>query len=80
MEPHATIAHWDADKLTVYDKTQWVDNLPAELALVFGISESNIRVISPFVGGAFGSALRAWPHVTLAALAARHVGRPVRVN
>ena len=47
---------------------------------MFGISKSNIRVISPFVGGAFGSVLRAWPHVTLAALAARHVGRPVRVE
>ena len=77
MEPHATIAHWDGDCLTLYDKTQWVDNVRAELAHVFGIAEKQVRVISPFVGGAFGSALRAWPHVTLAALAARHVGRPV---
>jgi xanthine dehydrogenase YagR molybdenum-binding subunit len=80
MEPHATIASWDGDRLTLYDKTQWVDNDRSEIAHVFGIPESHVRVISPFVGGAFGSALRTWPHVTIAALAARHVGRPVRVE
>ena len=49
------------------------------VALTFGIPEDDVRVISPFVGGAFGSALRAWPHVILAAMAARQVGRPVKV-
>jgi len=80
IEPHATIAHWDGERLTLYDKTQWVDNDRAEIAHVFGIPEDDIRVISPFVGGAFGSALRTWPHVTLAAMAARTVGRPVRLE
>jgi len=80
MEPHATIAEWDGDHLTLYDKSQWVGNVRMEIAHVFGMPEANIRVISPFVGGAFGSALRTWPHVTIAALAARHVRRPVRVE
>jgi xanthine dehydrogenase YagR molybdenum-binding subunit len=80
IEPHATIAEWDGDHLTLYDKTQWVDNVRTEISHVFGIPEQAIRVISPFVGGAFGSALRTWPHVTIAALAARVVGRPVRVE
>ena len=80
MEPHATIAEWDGDRLTLYDKSQWVNNVRMEIAHVFGIPETNIRVISPFVGGAFGSALRTWPHVTIAALAARRVRRPVRVE
>ncbi len=80
MEPHATIAAWDGDKLTLYDKSQWVDNVRSEIAHVFGIDAANIHVISPFVGGAFGSALRTWPHVTIAALAAKHVGRPVRLE
>ncbi len=80
LEPHATIAEWDGDRLTLYDKSQWVDNVRQAIAHVFGIPEANIRVISPFVGGAFGSALRTWPHVTVAALAARHVRRPVRVE
>jgi xanthine dehydrogenase YagR molybdenum-binding subunit len=80
MEPHATIAQWDGDHLTLYDKSQWVDNVRSEIAHVFGMPEDKIRVVSPFVGGAFGSALRTWPHVTIAALAARQVDRPVRVE
>lgn len=80
MEPHATIAEWDGDHLTLYDKSQWVDNVRSEIAHVFGMPEESIRVISPFVGGAFGSALRTWPHVTIATLAARWVGRAVRLE
>jgi xanthine dehydrogenase YagR molybdenum-binding subunit len=79
IEMHATIAAWDGDRLTLWDKTQWVNNTAAEIAAVFGIAAENIRVVSPFVGGAFGSGLRTWPHVTLAALAARVVGRPVKL-
>ncbi|HVY13972.1 MAG TPA: xanthine dehydrogenase family protein molybdopterin-binding subunit [Rhodopila sp.] len=80
MEPHATIAEWDGDHLTLYDKSQWVDNVRQEIALIFGMAEDNVRVISPFVGGAFGSALRTWPHVTIAALAARQANRPVQLE
>src|SRR5437016_5024690 len=79
IEMHATIAAWDGDRLTLWDKTQWVHNVSDEIAAVFGIPAQKIRVISPFVGGAFGSGLRAWPHVTLAALGARVAGRPVKV-
>jgi xanthine dehydrogenase YagR molybdenum-binding subunit len=79
IEMHATIAAWDGDRLTLWDKTQWVHNTADEIAAVFGVSAENIRVISPFVGGAFGSALRTWPHVTLAALGARVARRPVKV-
>jgi xanthine dehydrogenase YagR molybdenum-binding subunit len=84
IEPHATIAEWstqkDGERLTLYDKTQWVANVRTEMAYVFGLREDHVRVISPFVGGAFGSALRPWPHVVIAALAARIVKRPVRVE
>src|SRR6266446_3611827 len=79
LEPHATIARWEGDRLTLWDKTQWVANVRDELAAVFGLPPENVHVISPFVGGAFGTTLRAWPHVTLAALAAKLVGRPVKV-
>jgi xanthine dehydrogenase YagR molybdenum-binding subunit len=79
IEMHATIAAWDGDRLTLWDKTQWVHNVADEIAAVFGIPAENVRVVSPFVGGAFGSALRAWPHVTLAALGARVTNRPVKV-
>ena len=79
IEMHATIALWDGDRLTLWDKTQWVHNTADEIAAVFGIPAENVRVISPFVGGAFGSGLRTWPHVTLAALGARVAKRPVKV-
>jgi xanthine dehydrogenase YagR molybdenum-binding subunit len=79
LEMHATIAAWDGDRLTLWDKTQFVHNVADEIAAVFGISAENVRVISPFVGGAFGSGLRTWPHVTLAALGARVAGRPVKL-
>jgi xanthine dehydrogenase YagR molybdenum-binding subunit len=79
IEMHATIAAWDGERLTLWDKTQWVHNVADEIAAVFGMPAQNVRVISPFVGGAFGSGLRTWPHVTLAALGARIAGRPVKV-
>ncbi|TIT83509.1 MAG: xanthine dehydrogenase family protein molybdopterin-binding subunit, partial [Mesorhizobium sp.] len=59
IEMHATIASWDGDSLTLWDKTQWVHNVGDEMAAVFGIPAENVRVFSPFVGGAYGSGLRA---------------------
>ncbi|WP_327672789.1 MULTISPECIES: xanthine dehydrogenase family protein molybdopterin-binding subunit [unclassified Streptomyces] len=79
MELHATVAQWKGDKLTLWDKTQWVQSPKAQLAADFGVPADSIRVISPFVGGAFGNAARAWPHITIAALAAREVRRPVKL-
>ncbi|MGX1673224.1 xanthine dehydrogenase family protein molybdopterin-binding subunit [Streptomyces sp. NPDC055400] len=79
MEPHATIARWDGGKLTVWDKTQWVVGTQTELSTVFGLPLKSVRVISPFVGGGFGSGLRCWPHVVVAAMAARETKRPVKV-
>ncbi|WP_193483637.1 xanthine dehydrogenase family protein molybdopterin-binding subunit, partial [Streptomyces violaceus] len=79
MEPHATIARWDGEKLTVWDKTQWVLGTQTELSTVFGLPMDSVRVISPFVGGAFGSGLRCWPHTIVAAVAARETGRPVKL-
>lgn len=80
IEPHATIARWEGDQLTVWDKTQWVGGgTQAELASVFGLPQASVRVLSPFVGGGFGSGLRAWPHVTVAALASRQLGRAVKL-
>jgi len=79
MEPHATIARWDGNKLTVWDKTQWVMGTRDELAAVFDLPAESVRVINPFVGGGFGSGLRCWPHTVVAALAARETGRPVKL-
>lgn len=79
MELLSTIAEWSDGKLTIHDKTQWVANTQSYLALLFGIPEQNVHVISPFVGGAFGSSLRPWAHPVVAAMAARAVRRPVKL-
>lgn len=79
MEPHATVASWEDGKLTVYEKTQGIQGSTGYLANAFGLDRANIRVLSPFVGGAFGAALRPGPNLIIAALAARELKRPVKV-
>ncbi|MEV5171391.1 xanthine dehydrogenase family protein molybdopterin-binding subunit [Streptomyces flaveolus] len=74
-----TVASWHGDALTVHDSTQWPHNVRTSLATVFGIPESGIRVLAPFVGGGFGAGLRVWSHVILTVLAAREVNRPVKL-
>jgi CO/xanthine dehydrogenase Mo-binding subunit len=75
----ATVASWDGDRLTVHDATQWPDSVRATLATAFTVPEDGVRVFSPFLGGGFGAGLRVWPHVVLAALAARTVNRPAKL-
>jgi xanthine dehydrogenase YagR molybdenum-binding subunit len=75
----ATVAVWDGDALTVHDTTQWPQGVRDALAAAFGIDPAAVRVLVPFVGGAFGAGLRVWPHTTLAALAARVTKRPVKL-
>jgi xanthine dehydrogenase YagR molybdenum-binding subunit len=79
MEPHAAVAVWQGDKLTIFDKTQEVYKVRAHLASSFGIPEENVSVISPFVGGAFGSSLRPNYYPALTAMAARELKRPVKI-
>jgi xanthine dehydrogenase YagR molybdenum-binding subunit len=79
IEPHATIAAFAGGKLTVHDATQFVSGVRHELATRFGLKPDDVRVISPFVGGGFGGKGIAWPHTYLAVLAARVVGKPIKV-
>jgi xanthine dehydrogenase YagR molybdenum-binding subunit len=79
MEPHAAIAVWQGDQLTIFDKTQEVYNVRTHLASSFGVPEEHVRVVSPFVGGAFGSSLRPNYYPALTAMAARELKRPVKV-
>ncbi|MFL5450955.1 MAG: xanthine dehydrogenase family protein molybdopterin-binding subunit [Myxococcales bacterium] len=79
LEPHATVASWSGDRLTVWDSSQWVFAVRKKLAKGFGIPPENVRVIAKFVGGAFGCKGSAWSHVVIAALAAKQVGRPVKL-
>jgi len=75
----ATLAAWEGDTLTVHDTSQWPSMVRTTLAMVFGIPESSVRVLVPYVGGGFGAGLRAWPHVVLTAMAARGLQRPVKL-
>lgn len=80
MEPHATVAVWDQpDHLTVYDATQGVFTDRGRIASLFSLKPDNVRVISPYLGGGFGSKGPTWSHVALAAMAAKKVNRPVKL-
>ena len=80
MEPHAALASWNADgDLTVYDSTQGPSADRDTIARVLGLAPERVRVISPHVGGGFGSKGTTRPHAILAALAARAARRPVKV-
>ncbi|HEX5126018.1 MAG TPA: xanthine dehydrogenase family protein molybdopterin-binding subunit [Rhodocyclaceae bacterium] len=79
MEPHATVAVWEGDMLTVYDSTQYVSGVKRTVSKTLGIPTEKVRTICPYVGGGFGCKGSSWSHVVLAAMAARHVGRPVKL-
>lgn len=79
MEPHATIAEWNGDQLTIYDSTQSVIGSRNAIAQMLGVQSEKVRLISYFIGGGFGCKGFTWPHSVLAPMAAKHVGRPVKI-
>ena len=79
MEPHATVASWEGDRLTVYDATQSISGVKGSLARTLGLQDEQVTVVCPFVGGGFGGKGSMWSHVVLAAMASRRIGRPVKL-
>jgi xanthine dehydrogenase YagR molybdenum-binding subunit len=79
MEPHASIAAWDGDKLTLWTSNQMIDWGTSDMARTLRIAKKKIRLISPFIGGGFGSKLFLRCDALLAALGARAAKRPVKV-
>ena len=80
MEPHAIIAHWqETDALTIYEPSQWVALSQRTYAELFGLPEEKVRIIIPYLGGAFGCKAFPWPHGILTAAAARQIKRPLKV-
>jgi xanthine dehydrogenase YagR molybdenum-binding subunit len=79
MELPSTVASWDGDQLTVWDKAQGINSAQEVYSKAFGIPPDDVRVICPFIGGAFGSAGGTWPHQILTAFAARQLRRPVKL-
>jgi len=80
LETHATIAEWDGDRLTVHDSTQYMKGVQKILSAIFGIPQENVTSICPYVGGGFGSKGSVWSHVALTAMAAKQLGRPVKLS
>lgn len=79
MEPHATIASWDGDRLILFESTQGVFNTRQRLAGLFGLHDENVRVVCHYVGGGFGTKGAIWAHTILAAMCAKEVRRPVKL-
>jgi len=80
MEPHSTVALWDEKKLTLYDSTQSAHSVRKAMATTLGLSPDQVRVVSPYVGGGFGSKGEPHAHNALVALAALRVpGRAVKL-
>ncbi len=79
MELHGTVADWDGDSLTIWESTQGVYPVQNLVAQVLGLPLSKVRVVNRFMGGGFGSKLRAGKYTVIAALLARVTARPVKL-
>ena len=79
IETSATVAEWEGGRLTLHDSCRWVQGLQWAAAHALGPAPEAVRVISPFIGGAFGAKGFLWNHVVLAAVTARSVARPVKL-
>jgi len=79
MEPHASIAAWEGDKLTLWTSNQMIAWGKGDVALTLGIPKENVRLISPYIGGGFGGKLFVRADAIMAALGAKAAGRPVKV-
>ncbi|MBI3729321.1 MAG: xanthine dehydrogenase family protein molybdopterin-binding subunit [Burkholderiales bacterium] len=80
MEPHATLASWEGDKLTLWTANQMIDWGKGDVARTLGIPKENVRLISPYIGGGFGGKLFVRSDALMAALGARAARRPVKVT
>ncbi|MES2035168.1 MAG: xanthine dehydrogenase family protein molybdopterin-binding subunit, partial [Pseudomonadota bacterium] len=79
MEPHASIAAWSGDKLTLWTSNQMIAWSARDVAKTLGLPREKVRLISPFIGGGFGGKLFVRADALLAALGAKAAGRPVKV-
>jgi xanthine dehydrogenase YagR molybdenum-binding subunit len=80
MEMHAVTVVWEGDdKVTVYDKTQSLMDAQKNIMDLFNLPQKNVRIISHYIGGAFGSAFNFWPHTAAAVIGAKKIGKPLKV-
>ncbi|RZT11396.1 xanthine dehydrogenase YagR molybdenum-binding subunit [Duganella sp. CF402] len=79
MEPHASLAEWQGDQLTVWTSNQMINWGKGDMAKTLGIPEDKVRLVSPYIGGGFGGKLFLRAEALLAALGAKAAGRAVKV-
>ena len=79
MEPHSTIAVWEGEQVTLYNGSQIVKGAQSAAANTLNIKPENVRIVSPHIGGGFGSKGGQWGNLVLTAVAAKMVGRPVHL-
>ena len=79
MEPHSSIAVWEGDKLTLYNGSQIINGAQGSAASTLNLKPENVRIISPHIGGGFGSKGGQWANLALVAVAAKMVNRPVKL-
>ncbi|MPQ56007.1 aldehyde oxidoreductase molybdenum-binding subunit PaoC [Duganella sp. FT27W] len=80
MEPHASIAKWDGDKVTIWTSNQMIAWGQGDVAKTLGLSKDQVRLVSPYIGGGFGGKLFVRCEAVLAALGAKAAGRPVKLT
>ena len=80
MELHAAIVNWDNGKLKMYANQQILDTATTAIADTFDIAKEDVQVITPYIGGGFGSKLNVFKHITLATMASKMIGRPVQIT
>ncbi|MBL7741055.1 MAG: xanthine dehydrogenase family protein molybdopterin-binding subunit [Chitinophagaceae bacterium] len=81
MEIHGITIVWEGpDKVTLYEKTQALKSTQQNIMRAFGLKEENVRIITQFIGGAFGSAFNTWPHSMAALIGARKVQKPLKLS
>lgn len=79
MEPHATIAFWEGENVTLYNGSQIINGAQGAAASTLNLKPENVRIVSPHIGGGFGSKGGQWANLVLAAVAAKAVNRPVKL-
>lgn len=79
MEPHSTIASWEGDRVTLYNGSQIINGAQGAAAATLNIKPENVRIVSPHIGGGFGSKGGQWANLVLTAVAAKMVNRPVKL-
>jgi len=79
MEPHSTVAVWEGEKVTLYNGSQVINGAQTSAAGVLNLKPEQVRIVSPFIGGGFGSKGGQWANLALAAVAAKVANRPVKL-